>query len=118
MQHHTFCTDNDNPGAPPKRRPQESSHEAQAWVSPHNHYTISPSTHSCSSSVGETLDNSWPRQLLVFCRDIACGMTYLSSKAFVHRDLAARNILVAEDHTCKVSPLPLAVLFASDHKHM
>ena len=49
------------------------------------------------------VDNDWPKQLLKFCRDIASGMNYLSSKAFVHRDLAARNILVAEDCTCKVS---------------
>ena len=53
--------------------------------------------------LGEIQDDTWPKQLLKFSRDIASGMTYLSSKAFVHRDLAARNILVAEDQTCKVS---------------
>ena len=36
---------------------------------------------------------------------VASGMTYLSSKAFVHRDLAARNILVSDDEICKVSKL-------------
>lgn len=42
------------------------------------------------------------QMLLVFCKDVASGMEYLSSKAFVHRDLAARNVLLAMDKTCKV----------------
>ena len=54
-------------------------------------------------SPGEIMSDDWPKQLLEFSQDIASGMDYLSSKAFVHRDLAARNILVAEDCTCKVS---------------
>ena len=51
---------------------------------------------------GNIMDVKWPRILLKFCEDIACGMEYLSKKAFVHRDLAARNILLSEDKTCKV----------------
>ena len=40
--------------------------------------------------------------LLSYCRQVASGMVYLSSKAFVHRDLAARNILISDDNICKV----------------
>ena len=41
-------------------------------------------------------------KLLSYCRQIANGMDYLSSKAFVHRDLAARNILTSARGQCKV----------------
>ena len=54
---------------------------------------------------------AWPRRfsaaLLDYCRGIANGMRYLSSRRFVHRDLAARNILV-DGTTPKVSDFGLS----------
>ena len=40
--------------------------------------------------------------LLSYCRQIAAGMNYLTSKHFVHRDLAARNVLLSGTNICKV----------------
>lgn len=58
------------------------------------------------------VDSNLSHALLKFCREIAEGMEYLSSKSFVHRDLAARNILIAADTTCKV------ILVACSHDIM
>ena len=42
-------------------------------------------------------------QLLSCSQQVALGMQYLSTKAFVHRDLAARNVFVTRELVCKVS---------------
>ena len=52
-----------------------------------------------------SMDADLPHTLLSYCRQIASGMSYLSSKLFIHRDLAARNILVSKDGACKVYKL-------------
>ena len=59
--------------------------------------------HSMKSDDNESISPEIDgHELLSYCCQVASGMVYLSSKAFVHRDMAARNILVSDDRICKV----------------
>ena len=53
----------------------------------------------CVRNMGVSMDD---HTLLSYCRQVASGMAYLSSKAFIHRDLAARNVLLSDEGLCKV----------------
>ncbi|XP_066022960.1 muscle, skeletal receptor tyrosine protein kinase isoform X1 [Pocillopora verrucosa] len=45
---------------------------------------------------------------LKIARDVACGMSHLSSKKCVHRDLAARNVLLGDRNVAMVSDFGLS----------
>ena len=61
-----------------------------------------------------------PKQLLLWCRQIAEGMAYLSElkdgDKLVHRDLAARNILVKNPNHVKIADFGLAMLVVQQEK--
>ena len=75
--------------------------------------------HSPNFSDAHANDNCEPLEfsdLLAISTQIANGMAYLSSHAFVHKDLAARNCLVAENGIIKISDFSgLSDMYASDY---
>ncbi|KJE90963.1 protein tyrosine kinase src [Capsaspora owczarzaki ATCC 30864] len=54
-------------------------------------------------------------QLIDMSSQVAQGMAYLESQAFIHRDLAARNILVGQNNMCKVADFGLARVISEDN---
>ncbi|XP_012566967.1 muscle, skeletal receptor tyrosine protein kinase isoform X1 [Hydra vulgaris] len=75
--------------------------------------------HSPNFSDAHANDNCDPLEfsdLLAISTQVANGMAYLSSHAFVHKDLAARNCLVAENGLIKISDFSgLSDMYASDY---
>ena len=53
-------------------------------------------------SPGQIIQPDIYLSLLIYSKQTAAEIKYLSTKLFVHRDLAARNILVTKDCICKV----------------
>lgn len=51
--------------------------------------------------------------LLIWAKQIACGMEYLESKGIIHCDLAARNVLVQSPRQVKITDFGLAKML--DH---
>lgn len=64
------------------------------------------------SSMAPNLENT---QLMMFSKDIACGMEYLGFMKILHRDLAARNVLVDQDYCVKISDFGLAMQLKEDY---
>ena len=111
LGHHiltAFCSGNDCAGTSQEWKPQEVPFTQKTKVS------AWPCKNTCNDTScinvpiiaafrkGETPPPTLVGMLLDCCSQVACGMAYLSKKAFIHRDLAARNILVSEDFVCKV----------------
>jgi len=75
--------------------------------------------HSPNFSDGHAADNCGPLEfhdLFAIAKQIASGMAYLSTHAFVHKDLAARNCLVADNGIVKISDFSgLCDMYAGDY---
>lgn len=75
--------------------------------------------HSPNYSDAHANDDCGPLEfsdLLAIATQIASGMSYLSTHAFVHKDLAARNCLVADNGITKISDFSgLCDMYAGDY---
>ena len=66
----------------------------------------------CSGNLPDGVEFHSPElsfyNLLLITKQIADGVSYMSSKRFVHRDIATRNVLVGDDLLVKISDFGLA----------
>ena len=69
--------------------------------------------HRSSHITSFFLDPKSPPQLsfdhlLLLCRDVTNGFSYLTNVGFVHRDLGARNVLLNEEFVAKIGDFGMA----------